>query len=50
VDGVVLGVDGQQGHVAAARHPGKDLSGGNHGLFIGKTDRFACGHGGIGSF
>ena len=36
VDGVVLGVNGQQGHVAAARLPGKDLPGSHHGLFVGQ--------------
>ena len=50
MDGVVLRIDGQQGHVAVARQPGEDFSGGNHGLLVGQANGLPRRHGGVGSF
>jgi hypothetical protein len=41
VDGVVLAVDGQDGHVALAGGGGEDFAGGHHALLVGQTDGFA---------
>ena len=37
VDGVVLAVDGQDGHVALARGGGEDLAGRNHAFLVGEA-------------
>ena len=41
VHGVVLAVDGQDGHVALARSGGQDLARGHHALLVGQAHWFA---------
>ena len=50
VDGVVLAVDGQDGHVALARGGGEDFAGGHHALLVGQAHGLAGQDGGVRGF
>ena len=50
VDGVVLAVDGQDGHVALAGGGGEDFAGRHHALLVGQADRLAGKDGRVGGF
>ena len=50
MDGVVLGVDGEEGDVAVAGGGDDELAGGDEALLIGEADGLAGEHGGVGGF
>ncbi len=50
VDGVVLGVDGEQREVFGTGGGGEEFAGGDHGLLVGEADGFSCEDGGVGGF
>ena len=50
VDGVVLGVDGEQGYVVFLRGGDDEFAGGDEALLVGEADGFAGADGGVGGF
>ena len=50
VDGVVLGVDGEEGYVVFAGGGDDELAGGYEALLVGEADGFAGADGGVGGF
>ena len=50
VDGVVLGVDGEQGYVVLLRGGDDEFAGGDEALLVGEADGLAGADGGVGGF
>ena len=50
MDGVVLGVDGQEGDVVLAGGGEDEFAGGDHALLVGEADGLAGENGGVGGF
>ena len=50
VDGVVLGVDGEQGDVVLAGGGEDEVAGGDEALLVGEADGLAGADGGVGGF
>ncbi len=50
VDGVVLGVDGEEGYVVLAGGGEDEVAGGYEAFFVGEADGFAGQDGGVGGF
>ncbi len=50
MDGVVLGVYGQEGYVVFARGGDDEFASGDEALLVGETDGFAGADGGVGGF